>query len=186
MRSDHRIPNLRELKWWIYEDWLINDQSWARPGCQAMAVYRFGVWQSGLRVSRGGFITRPIYWFLQAFVRNFYGIELCASTIIGRRLRIGHQSGIIVHPDAILGDDCMIRQGVTIGRGPNHGDGAANAAPKIGDRVEIGANATVIGGITIGNDVTIGPNAVVMTNVPANSMVTPPHCRIFPRRGAAE
>lgn len=179
--TTQKIANLRELAALVREDWTVNDRDWKRPGCQAMILYRFGVWKDGFRFRILRIPLSLIYWLGHIFIRNVYGIELYFTTKIGRRLRIAHQSGIVIHHSSTIGDDCLIRQGVSIGRGPNHGGGSADAGPILGNRVEIGANAILIGGITIGDDVVIGPNAVVMTNVPANSVVASPVCKILPR-----
>jgi len=180
MPVDH-INSFRELRQIVREDWTRNGHSWFRPGCQALVVYRFGVWRRSVssRIPRA--ILDLAYKILHILVRNSYGIEIYDTTRIGRRLRIAHQSGIIVHPDAILGDDCMIRQGVSIGRASNRGAGIRSQAPIIGDGVDIGAGAVVIGGITVGDFAVIGPNAVVMTNVPAGTIVGAPPCKIIPR-----
>lgn len=119
-------------------------------------------------------------------VRNLYGIELYPTARIGRRLRIAHQHGIVIHPAAVIGDDCMIRHGVTIGADGVRDDGGR--APVLGDRVKLGVGAVIAGPVRIGDDVTVGPNAVVMTNVPAGSIVTAPPSRIMtppPRRAPA-
>ncbi|MEP6958273.1 MAG: serine acetyltransferase, partial [Nitrospirota bacterium] len=108
-----------------------------------------------------------LYRFMFRFIRNHYGIELPATTIVGRRFLIGHQHGIVIHPKAEFGDDCTIRQNVTIGQVDNVRKGGA----KFGHRVNIGVGAVIVGGITIGDDVRIGPNAVVMTDVPAGATV---------------
>jgi serine O-acetyltransferase len=175
------INSLRELRQIVREDWSRNDQSWFRPGCQALAVYRFGVWRRSVssRIPRA--ILDLTYRVLNVLVRNTYGIELYHTTRIGRRLRIAHQSGIIIHPDAVLGDDCMIRQGVSIGRASNRGGGIRSLAPIIGDGVDIGAGAAVLGGITVGDFAVIGPNAVVVTNVPAGAIVSAPPSKIIAR-----
>jgi serine O-acetyltransferase len=111
------------------------------------------------------------------FVRNHYGIELSETTIVGRRFKISHQNGIVIHPKAVFGDDCEVRQNVTIGesgRPDRYGE-----APRFGNRVKIGAGAAVIGKIVIGDDVTIGPNATVMTNIPAGTIVCAPPPRLI-------
>jgi serine O-acetyltransferase len=176
-----RIPSLRELARHIQEDWAVNDRSLTRPGFQAMLVYRFGVWKEVIRQKPLRAPFGLLYQIGRVFVRNFYGIDMYSTARIGRRLRIAHQSGIVIHYDAVIGDDCLIRQGVSIGRGPNHGQGSRDAAPVLGDRVEVGAGAVLIGGIRIGDDVVIGPNAVVMSNIPAGSFVAAPPGRVFPR-----
>jgi serine O-acetyltransferase len=175
-----RIPSLRELSRHIREDWVASDRRLAMPGFQAMVVYRFGVWKEVIRQKPLRAPFSLLYRLGRLFVRNVYGIELYSTAQIGRRLRIAHQSGIVIHHDAVIGDDCLIRQGVTIGRG-----GVKDAAPVLGDRVEIGAGAVLVGGIRIGDDVVIGPNAVVMTNIPAGSIVAAPPGRVFQRPARA-
>ena len=181
--DDHRprIPSLKELGRHLREDWVVNGRSLTRPGFQAMLVYRFGVWKEVIRQKPLRAPFGLLYQIGRVFVRNFSGIDMYSTARIGRRLWIAHQSGIVIHHDAVIGDDCLIRQGVSIGRGPNHGGGAKNAAPVLGDRVEIGAGAVLIGGIKIGDDVVIGPNAVVMSNIPAGSIVAAPAGRVFQR-----
>jgi len=179
--SEPRIRSLRALWEIIREDWEVNDRSWLRPGCQAMVVYRVSVWRMGLRHRIFRAPLCVICRVLQIFVRNFYGIEIYETSTFGRRLRIAHQNGIVVHQETVIGDDCLIRQGVTISRASNHGGGVRAKAPILGDRVEVGAGAVIVGGIRIGDDVVIGPNAVVMTNVPAGSIVSAPPARILAR-----
>ncbi|MEM6652497.1 MAG: serine acetyltransferase [Pseudomonadota bacterium] len=181
-RKKRRIRNLKELLRHIREDKRVNDNSIFRPGFQAMVVYRFGVWREGItpKILRLPFTL--LYRLAYIFVRNVYGIELPFSAIIGRRLRVAHQHAIIVHPETVIGDDCMIRQGVSIGiaRVAKAKPGK-RLAPTLGDRVEVGANATIIGPVKIGSDVAIGPNTCVISNVPDNSMVIAPFPRTIPR-----
>jgi serine O-acetyltransferase len=178
---EKRIPDLRTLFTHIREDRSVNGKSIFSPGFQAMIVYRFGVWREGIspRLLRMpfSFLYRAMY----VFVRNIYGIELPSTARIGRRLRVAHQHGILVHPEAVIGDDCMIRQGVSIGISRVSKTKGERVAPVLGDRVEVGAGAMIAGAVTIGDDVAIGPNTVVITNVPANSIVTSPMPRIIPR-----
>lgn len=172
----------------LREDYATNRRSRSKwtfwtPGFQAVAVYRLGVWCNGVRPRLLRAPMRLIIGFLAFFVRNFYGIELHPTASIGRRFGIVHQHGIVIHQSAVIGDDCLIRQGVTIGAG-----GGAGAPPRLGNRVKVGAGAVLAGPIAIGDDVTIGPNAVVMSNVPANSIVASPQSRIMsppPRRQGA-
>lgn len=186
-KDDARIHSFREMIGYLREDYRVNDFSLLRPGMQAMIMYRFGVWQMSLRRSLLRWFAFQLFRIMHAWSRNFYGIELYATARIGRRLRIAHQSGIVLHPELVMGDDCLIRQGVSIGRAANHGEGIRARAPVIGNRVEVGTGAVIAGGITIGDDVVIGPNAVVLRSVPAGSIVTVPPSRIMsrpPRRQA--
>ena len=177
---EKRIASFRELLALIREDLRYNGGIlW--PGFQALAVYRFGVWKDSIAAKPLRIPFTIVYRLAYAFVRNFYGIELPVSARIGRRLLVGHQHGIIVHSNAVIGDDCVIRHGVSIGQGASTpGVWVGHVpAPKLGDRVEVGVNAVVFGAISVGDGVRIGPNAVVMTNVPAGAIVTAPLSRIM-------
>ncbi len=83
---------------------------------------------------------------------------------IGGGFRLPHLNGIYIHNNATIGENCIVYQQVTIG--VNEHKNNFMAAPKIGNRVYIGAGAKIIGGIVVGDDVRIGANAVVTKNVP--------------------
>ncbi len=107
--------------------------------------------------------------YRQAFVycRNVYGIELPYSCTVGRRVVFEHQGGIVVHGNAVIGDECIIRQGVTLG---NKSLERPNDAPVLGIRVNVGAGAKLLGKIFVGDEATIGANAVVLCDVPRASL----------------
>lgn len=159
----------------VREDWEANERDLSRAGLHALFVHRFGVWRSQMPQPVRA-ILYPLYALMALFVRNVYGIEISWRTRIGRRLVLAHQSGIVVHPAAAIGDGCIIRQNVTIGAV----DARTGKAPRLGDRVEVGAGAVLIGDIDIGDGARIGPNAFVMTNVPPGSLVVPPQSRVIP------
>ena len=152
----------------VREDWHAHNRQWTRCGFRAMAVYRFGVWRMSVRPKLVRAPLSILYRFLFRHVRNVYGIELPSSCKVGRRLIIEHQHGIIVHGESEIGDDCLIRQGVTIGirRVDRPFD-----APVLGHRVDVGAGAKILGGIRIGNDAKVGANAVVLHDVPDGTAV---------------
>jgi serine O-acetyltransferase len=79
-----------------------------------------------------------------------------------------HQSGIVIHGRAEIGDDCIIRQGCTLG---NRRITAPREAPKLGKRVNVGAGAQILGSVTIGDAAEIGANSVVLIDVPPGSLV---------------
>ena len=148
------------------------------PGFQAVALHRFAGWTRERRgVTRK--LTRLLYHAGYHAVRNVYGIELPETVDLGRRVRIAHQSGIVVHPAARIGDDCVLRQNVSLGAA--RGDEARfyAQAPTLGRGVSCGAGAVVVGAVTIGDGAWLGPNVVVMTNVPAGAHVLPPAPRIM-------
>jgi serine O-acetyltransferase len=102
-----------------------------------------------------------LYWPFYRLVETITGITLPPSADIGPGLRIWHFGNIIIHPDAILGSNCTLRQGVTIGN--RYTDGPP---PKIGNNVDFGAYAQVLGELTIGNNCKIGAMSVVLTDIP--------------------
>ena len=176
------MMTIKQLFQRIFEDHRTNGGDWTRPGFRALAVYRFGVW----RLSKPRIIRFPaylLYRMLYRFVRNHYGIELSYSTRIGRRFLIGHQGGIVIHPDAESGDDCVIRQNVTIGatRSDRFGE-----APRLGHGVEIGAGAVIAGGVKIGDQARIGPNVVIFRDVPARAIITARPPLVFGDPGAVD
>ncbi len=157
----------------LREDWKSHYSDWTLPGFRGVAVHRVGAWveqESGRGLMRGPIriVLRRLHLMMYRYVRNQYGIELPHTVVLGRRVVLGHQSGIVIHPYATIGDDCVIRQNVTIG--------ALNAerveeAPVIGRGVELGAGAAILGRVTIGDGSRIGPHSVVMTDVPPGSTV---------------
>lgn len=96
------------------------------------------------------------------------GIELNQHTKIGYGLRLPHKGGIVIHPGTVIGNNCEIMQGVTIG---NNILKDRDAVAIIGDNVLICAGAKIIGAVEIGNNVVIGANAVVTKDVPDNTIM---------------
>ena len=159
-----------ELGLWeqIKEDWITHGRDWTKPGFQAVVVQRFGVWRMQIK----SLIFRAPFSFLYRMfyrkIRNTYGIELPYTVLLGRRVIVEHQHGIVIHGNSVIGDDCIIRQGVTIG---NRYLDQPFEAPKLGKRVNIGAGAKILGNVTIGDDVCIGANAVVISDIPSGQTV---------------
>ena len=116
---------------------------------------------------------------MKFFSEMLLGTELPCEAIIGRRFVIEHIGGIVISGDARFGDDCVVRNGVTVGL-RNRG---IAGSPHIGDRVDIGAGAKVLGPIRIGDDCAIGANAVVLCDVPARSVAVGVPAKIQPRKG---
>lgn len=146
----------------LREDWHTYERDISRQGFWAMAVFRFGQWRYTLR---SPLLRKPfsfIYRVMRTFCQCATGIELHCETKVGRRLMIEHFGCIIISGDTVIGDDVVIRQGVTIGLRTT----GQRGAPVIGDRVDIGAGAKILGNIRIGNDAVIGANAVVLCDVP--------------------
>lgn len=131
------------------------------PGLHALVAHRIS--------------HKLLYWkipFLPRFIsfitRFLTGIEIHPAATIGRRFFIDHGMGVVVGATAIIGDDVLIYQGVTLGgTGKEHG----KRHPTLGDNVVVGSGAKVLGNITIGSNSRIGAGSVVIDNVPENSTV---------------
>jgi len=106
-----------------------------------------------------------------------WGIWIPYTTRVGPGLQIAHPGCIFVNEDAVLGADCTIAQGVTIGAKP----GPQGGVPVIGDRVYIGPGAKVLGRVTVGHRVVIGANAVVVHDVPDDAVVGGVPARVIGR-----
>lgn len=121
--------------------------------------------------------------FLRKKMQAHYGLEIPGYATIGEGFYIGHAYGITVNPDAVIGRNCNIHKGVTIGQ---ENRGKRKGAPVLGDCVWLGVNSTVVGAVTIGDDVLIAPNSYVNCDVPSHSIVIGNPCRIIPRDNATE
>lgn len=150
----------------IKEDWIAHGRDWTLPGFRAVAVQRFGVWRMTIKPLIFRAPLSVLYRALYRKIRNGYGIELPYTVQLGRRVIIEHQSGIVIHGYSVIGNDCIIRQGVTLG---NRYLDRPFDAPKLGNRVNIGAGAKILGNLTIGDDACIGANAVVLSDIPPGS-----------------
>ena len=162
-----RPPSFRELVDMWHEDWRAHRCDWTSPGFRSIAVHRFGTWRMGIGPKWARAPFSVLYRALFRYCRNVYGIEVPYSAGIGRRVVLEHQHGIVVHGDAEIGDDCILRQGVTLG---GRSLDRPYEAPRLGARVNVGAGAVIVGAISVGDDATIGANAVVLSDVPAGAV----------------
>ncbi|MCB0763412.1 MAG: serine acetyltransferase [Flavobacteriales bacterium] len=123
----------------------------------------------------------PYFLFYRFFVEWTLCIELPWKTRIGPGFRIDHGQALIVNDRTVFGSGCTVRNSTTIGN-KRLKDGTYSASPRFGDRVDIGANAVIIGPLVIGNDVAIGAGAVVIRDVPDGHIAVGNPARILPRR----
>jgi serine O-acetyltransferase len=162
----------------VREDWERNGRDWTAPGFQALAVYRLGRAARG-RSGAAGKALRLLHRALFLFVRNLYGIEIPTEAVIGRRMQLRGQHGMVFNQKTAFGDDCVYGHNTTIGIGIYGKD----SVPRFGDRVELGPGAVILGDVTIGDDVRIGPGALVITDVPAGAEVLERPTRILQLSG---
>ena len=158
----------RKLSLWaqLREDWVAHDRDWSRPGFRAVVVCRVGKLQRDSPSAAARLAVRHAYRLASRYVRNHYGIELPWTVELGRRTVFEHQGAVVIHGYAEIGDDCIVRQGVTIG---NRYIDRPFDAPRLGARVNVGAGAQILGSMSIGDDAKIGANAVVLSDVPAGA-----------------
>ncbi len=151
-----------------------------KPGAQgfwAMLVYRYGNWRYGIRPRLLRLPFSMLYHVLYKLVQILTGIELPCEARLGRNFVIDHFGGIVISGYVVFGDNCRIRNGVVVGLARTDDP----CGPVIGDNVDIGAGAKVLGRIRIGNNVVIGANAVVIRDVPDNSIAVGVPAVVKPR-----
>ena len=169
--------------WIVLEDLRAQREGLLSLGFWALLVYRFGHarYRLGPRWLRLPWTI--LYLFLNKFVEICCGMTIGGNARIGRRFVIEHQGAIVIHGASVIGDDCIIRQGVTLGN--RHLD-RPNDAPVLGNRVNVGAGAKILGAVCIGDDASIGANAVVLQDVPAGALAVGVPARIIIRQGVDE
>ncbi len=149
----------------LLEDWRTYDHDLFEPGFWTVALHRFGNWRMSFRFKLVRAPLTLIYVFLGRLAELIGGIHLPYTVQLGRRVRIWHHGGIVLHARSI-GDDVHIRHNTTFGIATRD---RGRAIPTIEDRVDIGCGACVLGDVTIGHDSLIGANAVVVTDIPPYS-----------------
>ena len=165
----------------IKADLAAHGGDWSAQGFWALLVYRFGRWRYTVRPVLLRKLLSLLYKILYKFVQILTGIELPCEVPIGANFRIDHFGGIVISGYAQFGNNCRIRNGVVVGlKNPDN-----PCAPKIGNDVDIGAGAKLLGPIVIGNNVSIGANAVVTHSIPDNSIAVGVPAIIKPKRTGA-
>lgn len=144
---------------------------WSRERCRSF-------WDPGRRLLRAvrGYQRwngrrAPFRWFAKYWVlsHRFWsavsGADIPLNTRLGGGLLLPHPNGVVIHPDAVVGPNCLLFQQVTLGAG-----GRKPGAPVLGGHVDVGAGAKLLGGISVGDHAKIGANAVVLDDVPAGAV----------------
>jgi serine O-acetyltransferase len=150
----------------LREDLRTHDGDPLEQGFWAVAVHRFGNWRMSVRPKLIRAPLSILYRFLFKWVEWTCGITLPYTVRLGRRVRIWHHGGMVLTARSI-GDDVHIRQNTTFGLASRD---RPHAFPAIGDRVDIGCGACILGDVVVGDDSVIGANAVVVTDIPPRSI----------------
>lgn len=160
----------------ILEDKRSQREGWLAQGFWALLVFRLSAGRTRVRSRILRFLWGIPNLLLLKSVEIVTGITLPETTRLGRRLCIEHPGGIVIHGNSVIGDDCRIRQGVTLGAKTHL---RPLDAPALGNRVDVGAGAKILGAIQIGDDVVIGANAVVIRDVPSGAVAVGIPARIL-------
>jgi serine O-acetyltransferase len=145
----------QQIQGWSFARSLI-DALFLNSGFQALMAYRLGH-----SLKRGGIPLVPA--LLRRISIAFCAIDILPQAKIGGGCYLPHSPGIVIGGESVIGDDCTLLQGVTLGEARF----SETACPTIGDRVVVGAGATLLGGISIGDGCFVGAGAVVLEDVPA-------------------
>jgi putative colanic acid biosynthesis acetyltransferase WcaB len=152
------------LREWVLQDWSVNA---SRPEVQLiLAWFRLAQWAAEHWGRLARLVVTP-YWLITSLV---FSVELPVTTRIGPRLRVYHPHGIVLSPHCVLGSDCHLRHGVTVGNRVDR-DGDETGVATVGDHVELGAGCAVIGDLHVGDHARIGALAAVVKPVPPWSVV---------------
>lgn len=134
--------------------------------------FKVSFWMRTVRYLNEGIVFRVTLYPLARVIYQLHstrlGVEIPFRTNIGPGLYIGHYSGIVVHYKSVIGKNCNLLQGVTVGR-VFRGD--KKGVPTIGDNVFIGPGAVILGNIRVGNNVAIGANSVIVEDVPDGAVI---------------
>jgi serine O-acetyltransferase len=144
----------------------------------AIAIYRFGRWNDCRKRGVMHWLCDRLYWFLFRTVETLTGVSFTKGVEIGPGLRVWHFGNIFIHDRARIGARCTLHQGVTVG---NRYPGGP--APVVGDDVEFGAYAQVLGDVRVGNGAKIGAMSVVLEDVPDEATAVGVPARIVLPKG---
>ena len=148
---------------WVFQDWGANK---TRLDSQLiLASFRLVQYLRRAVPVLGYAATIPY----RIVISMIIGVELPAAVTIGPRIQLYHPHSIVIHPDAVIGADCLIRHGVTIGT-KLLANGCESGAPILRDHVELGASCILIGGIEISSRCVIGAGAVVTKSMPEGAI----------------
>lgn len=151
----------------VAEDFATHGRDLFSQGFWAVFWHRFGNWRMGIRFRPLRLPFSVLYMIGAKLTEWLCGIFLPYTVKLGRRVKLEHFGGMILVAESI-GDDVIIRQNTTFGISRIQ---ALHDRPRIGNRVDIGAGAVLIGDVTIGDDAVIGANAVVNRDVPAGAVM---------------
>src|SRR5882757_6522866 len=169
---------IRQLFKQLRDDYERHGSSLRDLSIWTLAVYRYGAWTNELPPSALRWVAS------KAYAPMFLGIEMITGCTINREVKIGdgfhliHGGNVRIHPDVVIGKNCTILHEVTIGTNTGR-----EGVPVIGDNVQIGAGAKILGPIKIGDGAIIAANSLVIADVPAGATAVGVPARALPYPG---
>lgn len=151
---------------------------WSNPSFRITFWFRLGSWLK----SKRNFLAKIPYGIVFMIHRhNQYktGIQIPLGTQVGEGLRFFHFSCVVINPRSVIGDNCTIFHGVTLGT--SRGEGAG--FPVVGNNVVLSAGAKLIGGVNVGHHVMIGANAVVVKDIPDGAVAVGVPAKVVSQEG---
>lgn len=165
--------------WTFFQDLKVAQEGLLSLGFWALQIYRFGHLRYKFKIKLIRIPLAILHLILAKIGEMLFGVTIGVAAKIGKRLTIEHSGAIVIHGGTQIGDDCIIRQGVTIG---NRRLDSPLDAPTIGNNVNIGAGAKILGAVNIGDNAVIGANAVVIKDVPPDSIAVGIPAKILPAK----
>jgi putative colanic acid biosynthesis acetyltransferase WcaB len=160
---------------WLFQDWAANSKN--PKGRLVMAMFRLAC-----ALRHGPRLLLPLTLLYGVFYRLcvewFLGIELPWKTRVGPGLRLDHGQALVINDGTVIGSGCHLRSSTTIGN-KRKPDGSYSGCPVIGNGVDVGSNAVILGEITIGDHAVVGAGAVVVHDVPGRAAVAGNPARVL-------
>lgn len=179
----------REYKYLIYSDLyriigVVNTTSLVWKVLMG-GSFKYNFWMRTCHYTRSKTFLKysiyPIASILLSRLTYRLGISIPHDTKIGSGFYIGHFGGIVVNGRSVIGKNCNISQGVTLGQANR---GKIKGYPVLGDNIYIGPGAKIVGAVKIGNNVAIGANCVVTKDIPDNSVVVGVPGKVISQKGS--
>lgn len=191
----YNINSFKELRLYIASDlfrYMTSTSVTAYLRGWYIAGFRYTIFMRCCRYfGSKGMLHKPLYLLCRVALRHYsvkYGFQIPWQTEIGPGLCIGHYGPVIVNPSARIGTNCNITVGVLLGlshKVDEQGRSLGFKYPTVGNRVALGNNAKIIGGVTVGDDCIIGVNTVVTKSVPANSVAVGLPAKVISQKGSS-
>jgi|TARA_B110000240_G_C13409046_1_gene414375 putative colanic acid biosynthesis acetyltransferase WcaB len=161
---------------YLIQDWNANFSS--SKGRFIMLNYRIASY-----INKRKFLKLMFFPYLilhRIFFDWILGVEININAKIGSGFRLFHGQGLVINGDSIVGNNCLFRNGITLGTKLNQ-NGELSKAPILGHNVCVGSNTVIIGEVTIGNNVVIGAGSVVVKSFPSNTVIAGNPAKIIKR-----